>query len=383
MQLDYLSSTIGDTGTKTYQNGHIPSSRFSKTPLDTIARQPETLFLNKLKPQQARDFLVSRLLKKIDAASSSPNFNTNNQNYANNASPRDTANNIISSLNRLNQNPENTESSGVAINRLFDILYNAIDETVNTLEKVSALTPEITSEFENIFNDVASFISSLGNRNSESVSSSFSQYQSKSQINIQIETADGDVVIIDIAKSLATENSTLAYSNNESNGQFNSSHMEKNSSLSYSVVGELDEDEVNSINKLVEQISKTTLQYEKGNVDAALKLAQNLKLDGETLKAFEFNIQTSEQYRAIDLYEQTKNINTQPDTSNQNNIVSSSAFTNVNNILSLATNDIVLKDPINTIREIFNRFYEQLDLSHTVGDQQQETDPTFTLDEVA
>ena len=383
MQLDYLSQIIGDTGAKTHHDRLISSNHSNKTPVDNNAlQQREALFSNKLKPQQARDFLVSRVLKKIDATSPA-NINAQNKNYTNNASPRDTANNIIASLNKLSQKSMNTEMPSISINRLSDILHSAIEETRNTLDKVNALTPEITSEFESIFNEVTNFIDSLGNRSNESVSSNFYQYQSNTQINIQIETADGDVVTLDIAKSLAIENSSMAYSNRESSGQVSSSYMEKNSRLNYTVVGNLDENEINSINKLIEKISKTTSQYEKGNVDSALKLAQNLKLDGDTLKAFEFKIQTSEQYRAIDLYERTKNIDTLPDTSLQGNIASSSAFDNIKNILSLATHDIAMKDPISKIREIFDRFYEQQDLSFAERAQQQETYPKFTLDDVA
>ncbi len=383
MQLDYLRSKTSDASAKTHQDRHVSSHQTNRTSLDNIVQKPEPLFLNELKPQQARDFLVSRLLKKLDATSL-PNINNQNQNFVNNASPRDTANNIITSLNKFNQKSENPEAPSASINKLSNILHSAIDETTSTLNNVNALTPEIASEFEKIFNDVTSFINSLNNRGNETISSSsFSQYQSKSELNIQIETADGDIVTIDIAKSLAAENRSSTYSNSDGNGQFDSSYMEKNSSLSYSVIGDLDEEEVNSINMLIEQISKTTLQYEKGNVNAALQLAHNLKLEGDTLKAFEFNIQTSEQYRAIDLYERTKSIDTRPNTIHQDNIASSSAFGSVKDILSLATHDIALKDPINKIREIFNRFYEQLELDRPENDQQQGIDFKFTLDEVA
>lgn len=381
----------------------------------------DRVFLNNIRPEQAREFLHNHIGQSIAAfasagaprsASAQPAFARSfptaeatashiidNVSQAAGAIPTGTikTNGIDSGESTGEDSTVDTSitdapESGSNLSDLINKIQDGFHQAKDALEQLGALTPSFALEFEEIqqkVNDFLVFLEDPENNvaptspnkiETNEVAASHESYQSSSQASIQIETRDGDIVTIDLSNSFNQEQTAAASQSVNSSGNFSGyvyeAYSERANSFSFTVSGDLDDDELNAISALVGDIGQTVGQFEKGNVNAALNIAKNIDRQSDELSGFSFNVQTSEQYRAIDLYQKTQVTTADPlpvpdasspaiptpensPVSAPNENIESIFSNNISNHIYAAESANIL-DAAATVNSIFEKFYEQL-----------------------
>lgn len=117
--------------------------------------------------------------------------------------------------------------------------------------------------------------------------------------SFSLQTADGDTVNI----------TASAYNINafHSNGSGIGFQSEQGSSLSLSVDGDLDEDELNAINDLLSQVAKLSESFFKGDVLEAFDQALNIGIDSEEITRFALNLKSTDIQRVSSSYNDVAN----------------------------------------------------------------------------
>jgi len=374
-------------------NEIIKRDDHASQPAATARAASDPVFLNNIRPAQAREFLHNNIGRSISdyAAKSQPGQSAFARSFPN---AETTASQIIDTIGQAantipKTNPGNpaSETQGKSLADLVNKIQDGFRQTKEALNQLGALSSGFAPEFDKIQERVNNFLQFLSDpeNNTSQIASSYESYQRDSQARIQIETRDGDIVTIDLANSLNQQQSNSTIQSNNQNGDQNrrfsgyvyEAYSEAANSFSFTVSGNLDEGELKAINALVGDIAKTIGQFEKGNIDAALNIAKNIDTQSAELDSFSFNVQTSEQYRAIDLYQTTQtnpyvttdNLAapspttvstslTRPLSNNEN--VESIFSNNISNIIYAAESANIL-DPANTVNTIFEKFYAQLE----------------------
>ena len=367
------SSELGDTSPKIHK------------------AESDRLFLNNIRPEQAREFLHSHIGRSI--AEHAPKSQTAHPSFTRIfPDANTTASHIIDDVSQAASSlPEESASTPAKPNsNLKDLITKIQDgfrQAKEALEDLGTLSQGFAPEFDEIEQKVNAFLQFLeapennvapGTVTNDAtnktiatseIAASQETYQTSSQASIQLETRDGDIVTIDLSNSFSQQQSAASLQNNSQQNSFSGyvyeAYSESQSSFSYTVSGELDDDELKAISQLVGDIGKTVGQFEKGNVNAALNIAKNIDRQSEELSSFSFNVQTSEQYRAIDLYQKTQ-VSTQetipaspPANTNEN--VDAIFSNNISNHIYAAESANIL-DAASTVNSIFEKFYEQLSL---------------------
>jgi len=354
------------------------------------------VFLNNIRPNQAREFLhdhIGRSIAEIipEPQSIQPAFTRSFPNAD------ATASHIIDNVNTAsNSLPKESTGANGGLADLINKIQEGFNQAKEALEKLNVLSEGFAPEFDDIHQKVNTFLqfledpetntapnSSTKRMETTEISASHESYQTNSQASIQIETRDGDIVTIDLANSFNQQQSSTSLQDNNFSGYVYEAYSETTNSLAFTVTGELDEEELNAISSVVGEIAKTVGQFEKGNVNAALNIAKNINTQSDELSGFSFNVQTSEQYKAIDLYQKTQVADfepTQPSiqlpekpsansptmtsttpSSNSHENVDAIFTNNISNHIYAAENANILEAAA-TVNSIFEKFYERLSL---------------------
>lgn len=129
--------------------------------------------------------------------------------------------------------------------------------------------------------------------------------------DLSITTADGDIV--NISFSALKENQSIEslsyYADKDSNQMnYNSSSSSYSSmNFSYSVQGDLDEDEMLAIESLIKDISKIENDFFSGNIDDAFNKAVELGYDEEQLSSFSLELRQTQTSYVSQAYNEIAN----------------------------------------------------------------------------
>ncbi|MFT4927888.1 MAG: hypothetical protein ACI8WB_004002 [Phenylobacterium sp.] len=154
-----------------------------------------------------------------------------------------------------------------------------------------------------------------------SVSSAELNYSLSKSSSITIKTNDGDTVNIDFAEVLSYQNSqkNAAYSGFDDNGNaIDMSYSESSESrfhatgFSFSVEGELDDDEKAAIGALVQDVSKLAEEFFNGDLDKAFKQATQLGYDQSELSGFSLEMSRVEKVSVSQAYAQVAQYDNAP-----------------------------------------------------------------------
>lgn len=346
---------------------------------DSRAPKPKTIpsdyvFLNQIRPEQAREFLLSRIGQSVTEVvpQTKPAVPAFSRGLPDASS---TSSQIIENIGQAASSiGKDNAATTTTLKDLVESVQKGLKQAKESLANLNVLSQGFDTEFNSIESSVNRFLDQLQSPQTTEIAASAESYQTSSQASIQIETRDGDIVTIDLSNSTSQQQQSASLQTNDYSGYIYEASSASSNSLSFSVSGELDESELNAISNLVDDIAKTVGQFEKGNVNAALEMSKKIDSQSEELSGFSFNVKTSEQYRAIDLYQKTQTKAVEPNTVTDNaqatnTPAASNASTSVesifsNNISSLiyAADNANINKPIDSINQIFNKIYEQLGL---------------------
>lgn len=146
-----------------------------------------------------------------------------------------------------------------------------------------------------------------------SVSSAELNYSLTKSSSLSIQTNDGDTVTIDFAQALSYQKSqqNASYSTTDENGQSTQVNYSQSSEsrfqavgFSFSVEGELDDDEKAAIGALVKDVSKLADEFFNGDLDKAFEQATQLGFDESELSGFSLQMSRVEKVSVAQAYQQ-------------------------------------------------------------------------------
>lgn len=131
-----------------------------KTSTESQLPEPvsDHLFLNNIRPEQAREFLLNHINRKLDIASSTATKNI--ADYSENVSSvNETSNQIVASINRaLNNHNLRTQDATARIDEVISNVNSGFTETREILKNLNILRREFVTEFHDIQRNVNNFL---------------------------------------------------------------------------------------------------------------------------------------------------------------------------------------------------------------------------------
>ncbi len=123
--------------------------------------------------------------------------------------------------------------------------------------------------------------------------------------DIQIKTQEGDIVTINLHEAVKQSSSRFSAERGNESIDIYSASKSYQSSFSFSVEGDLSEQEQESLADLINKISKISEKFFKGNVQAAFNHAQKVGFDTEQIAGFSLDLNRQRSVQAIAAYQQT------------------------------------------------------------------------------
>jgi len=185
-------------------------------------------------------------------------------------------------------------SEGIEKSR--SLISAGIDELEEKLQPTDDLTPRLSPTMHAI--DYASETYHSTEKNSD----------------LSITTADGDIITISFSEIKENQfNEQFNYSAGSDSSQLSyqssaSSYRELN--FSYSVEGDLDDEEIHAINSLIEDISKIQKSFFNGNIEKAYEKALTLGYDEEQLNSFSLDLKLTQTSYVSQAYNEIASYNT-------------------------------------------------------------------------
>lgn len=133
------------------------------------------------------------------------------------------------------------------------------------------------------------------------------QYARASSFSFELTTADGDKVAISVNSSRSHTTDYNAVAKESARGDARLENMRTNftalASSSWSVEGDLNEDEVGAINKLLQQVDKLAVTFFEGDLDLAFDQALALGYDPKQITDFSLQLTQVEVQRVSATYQ--------------------------------------------------------------------------------
>ena len=243
-------------------------------------------------------------------------------------SSKQAAKNILGFISqRLRSDAANGAEPEELLQRLdegLDGFIKGFNEAKDIIEGLGLLTPELSSEINDTFEQVTTGIEQLRERITEHVSPSENQLDGIGDINrgdnvsklelsaqqsvsssfsLALTTRDGDQVSIEIARSSESSFSGSLNSNGTQNSLEISQQRSSSSSFNLNVIGELDADELAAINELLQGVDAIANDFYAGNFDQAFELASELQIDRDELSSLNLQLQKTTTTQALASYQ--------------------------------------------------------------------------------
>lgn len=137
------------------------------------------------------------------------------------------------------------------------------------------------------------------------------RYSSASSFEMQLRTQDGDEITVSFGQRSEFSASAAAYADSDGNraAAFSMSRTEE-VGYSFSVKGNLSEDEMTAIRDLVRDVNQMADDFFGGDVQKALDQAGDMSFDGSQLASMELSMSQTQQYTAAQAYRQTQRMDT-------------------------------------------------------------------------
>jgi len=241
-------------------------------------------------------------------------------------------------------------------------INDGFEESKNAIQQQGAFTSDLSKAFNKLQNRLDKLLDKLAKLET-STSAQYQEFSQSSDTSIQIKTKDGDLVNINVSKNSHENYFSGSVIDNMFAANAHSYNSINSSELTYSVQGELDEDELDAIDKLVAGIRDSVHKFNKDDMESALASVKNIEFNNEELEAFSFSSKTTTELKAVNLYQQ---LNSNPDTDSQQAVNSelpvSPATETVLDLVNQAKTTSIA-EPESTVSLLAESFYKQLEVS--------------------
>ncbi len=288
---------------------------------DAIYRQPSDT-LNSANPLQgntiassggsAMDQALNTLAEKIPGLSGSE-FK---QLDANQFTPEKVSNRIADFVAQGLQQARQDGKSEAEVQRLYEQALGGIEQGFNEartiLEEMNLLTDALAETIDTSFDLTLQALDKLapGAAAQPVAGTSLAaaeRFQQAESFSLKLRTQDGDKVMIKFASASSYEASFGGYVDGEGGSAvaFNIDRSER-SNFSFSVKGELDDDEIDAIQNLIKDVSLIADDFFDGDVQAAFEQATEFKMDKSELASMHLTLSRSQQHSAVAAYQQVQ-----------------------------------------------------------------------------
>ncbi len=220
-------------------------------------------------------------------------------------------------------NGANQEALLERLNQGLQGFIKGFNEAKDQLDDMGLLTPQLSDEINETYQQVTQGIEQLKNKiigvtsnpdptelndatnttQLNQVSHVEAQASQSSSFSLSLTTQDGDRVNIEISRS----NQFSLSNDSSSNGNRASSSTIQHSSSSHSfqlnVTGELDDDELTAINQLLQDIDSIANDFYSGRYDDAFEQALELEIDHSQLNSLDLQLQQTTTVKALAAYQ--------------------------------------------------------------------------------
>ncbi|MFT7675187.1 MAG: hypothetical protein ACI845_003608, partial [Gammaproteobacteria bacterium] len=222
-------------------------------------------------------------------------------------------------LGYISQQLQVDEANGASQEELFSRLdaglngfLKGFNEAKTQIEDMGLLTPDTAAKINDTYDRVTNGIEQLRNKITGDASNISrltldTEHSQRETFSLQLITQDGDTVSIDISRE--TQSGTSASVNlAELTASYNQSSYSSNS-FSLEVSGELDEGELASIHKLLQNVDNIASDFYQGRVDEAFQQTLDLEFDSTEFARLDLNLQQTTASTAVAAYESTASSN--------------------------------------------------------------------------
>jgi len=179
----------------------------------------------------------------------------------------------------------------------FDIFTKDVEEGIN--KSYDAIQTGLTALEKQLFPQES-------DQQVQATSSQQVELNEQEQASISITTKDGDNININFGNSTSlSQQQQIVDGQLSQQIEFNQSH-----SLSFSVDGDLDKDELKAVTSLVKDISKLADDFFSGDIEKAWQQAQQLGFDDQQIAQFSFDFKEVKQVAIVEHYNQGANDST-------------------------------------------------------------------------
>lgn len=264
----------------------------------------DRLFLNNMRPQQATDFLAQHINRRLGKQFAIQPLQTPAfvQNYDNTAA---TANRILQMANHAFHKISGEQGISAAASKVRNQIDQGYNEAMQNFSVFGKLAPETQDSLSAVREllDNAYQHAPL-NGDVEQTQNLFAQAHSvSSSLNssLSIETAEGDVITIELSHSLSQTTSTIRGDNGRHQLNIAQRENSENFELNINVEGNLNEEEKAAVAQLVQQLSQVEQQQNLGHEQAAQQQADSLVYDRSIISAFNFSQQEVTTEKTVEL----------------------------------------------------------------------------------
>ncbi|HED33589.1 MAG TPA: hypothetical protein ENJ08_05120 [Gammaproteobacteria bacterium] len=271
--------------------------------------------------------------------------------------------------------------SEIEIQSMLQQAKEGIEQGINEARDILESSGELSAEVEQQLNETESLVfqgldklertliqppaqatDSTGVSESGQVSS---QFQQTRKAAIEIVTRDGDRVAVSYS-AFTQSASSQQFSLDDSAFSFSSRQQTRSAvAFQFSVEGELDAEERDSINDLLKDIGDIAGQFFQGDVQAAFNASLELGFDGDALKSFSLDFQQATRVQVTQAYQRTGQLYSPLDSEAGPAIASPRPAVNLlsqlDDLLAQVKENNAIRQPENTLKSLLVDMLDLLD----------------------
>lgn len=280
----------------------------SEPPITNRARHEDSQPLFSVSPEKILENHVVNGIQKVIEPDSSQPANTKDKAF----SPNKIADRILAYVKKAYGEQKNNDPNFDKAN-FFSQVKQGIDAGFSSardeLDQLGLLSGQPKDSLDAAYANIQKGLSKLETGNPAASTAPTIQLQGISaQISqsseVEIVTKEGDVVKIRLAQSASNSQSAVTIQQDGLTANSFQNSSESSSNFSVSIDGNLNEDEQNSVKKLLQQFESVGKEFFNGNAQDAFDHAQKIGLDTEQLASFSLSLSVDKSVQAVSAYQQ-------------------------------------------------------------------------------
>jgi len=325
---------------------------------------------------------IDRVLQKNQAAASRA---TDSHDYTPKSVSKHILNYIQDAIDRVEARGGNGQ---VVLAQARQGVKRGFQEAENLLTSLNALSGKIAESVHNTFELIQGGLDRLEKSMThapvtEQVSFEGAKHSIQQSLSLDIKTQDGDIVTLNLAKSESSSAYQAQIHNGNSTTTVKEFQFSSNSQFEFTVQGNLDEGEMEAIEKLLSDVKGVSDQFFEGDASAALEAGLGLGFNTSEIAGFSLNLKHNQTQSAAQAYREISGFgdHSQPPTQLDNllNPIHDFAKTLEGTLLNAADSALFDEDAVENAFSFFSKSNE----AHEAMIQQLEKLSGLSFDDMA